>query len=125
MAALIRKVPLEAEVALVPRRGVRRNDRYKEYAVADLAPDPLIPHVPAAQLALVEPHFNPGLAQHAADAGRCRGILRGVAEEYGGRVYARLILAAALDHFQYPHYLRAIVADAQGVGNQTEFRARA
>jgi hypothetical protein len=85
----------------VPRRRVRRDDRHEERAVADLAPDPLIPHVPATQLALVEPHFDSSLAQRAADASRCGGILRGIADENSPRS-GRSTYAAALDHGEHP-----------------------
>src|SRR5580700_9017255 len=102
VATLIRKIPLETEVALVPRRRVRRDDRHEERAVADLAPDPLIPHLPATQLALVEPHFDASLAQRAADASRCCGILRGVADENAGRATARLLVVTVFGHCQPP-----------------------
>jgi len=83
VAALIRNVPLEAEVASC-RDAVFAEMTGIKSMQSRISRGSLIPHVPATQLALVEPHFNPGLAQRAADAGRCRGILRGVAEEYGG-----------------------------------------
>ena len=54
MGALIRKVPLEPEVTFMPPHRVRRNNRHEKRAVVQLTPNPLIPGVPTAQLALIE-----------------------------------------------------------------------
>jgi len=48
----------------------------------DLAPDLLIPHIPAPQLALIEKDFNTGRTQCVANLLRSLRILRGVAQEY-------------------------------------------
>jgi len=45
----------------------------------------MIPGVPAAQLALIEPDLNPGSPERLADSLSRLGILRGVAQEYGVR----------------------------------------
>src|SRR5215469_15902287 len=82
VSALIRKIPLKPEIALLPRRGVRRNDGDKERAVADLAPDLLIPRVPDAQLALVEPDFYSRRPERLADPLDLNGVLRGVTQEH-------------------------------------------
>ena len=63
MGALIRKVPLEPEVTLMPRRRVRGNDGHKKCTLVELASDLLVPGIPAAQLALIEPDFDTGGAQ--------------------------------------------------------------
>jgi len=67
VGALICKVPLKAEIAFMPRGRVGRNDRNKERAVVDLAPDLLIPRVPAPQLALIEKDLDPRRTQGLAD----------------------------------------------------------
>jgi hypothetical protein len=67
VGALICKVPLKAEIAFVSRGRVGRNDRNKERAVVDLAPDLLIPRVPAPQLALIEKDLDPRRTQGLAD----------------------------------------------------------
>jgi hypothetical protein len=51
----------------MPRGRVGRNDRNKERAVVDLAPDLLIPRVPAPQLALIEKDLDAGRTQCLAD----------------------------------------------------------
>src|ERR1019366_7379876 len=66
----------------MPRGRVGRNDRNEQRAVADLAPDLLIPHVPAAKLALVEEDFNAGRTQCLANLLRRLRILGGVAQKY-------------------------------------------
>jgi len=55
------------EIAFVPRGRVRRNDGDEERAVVDLAPDPLIPEIPAAQLALIEKDLDAGRTQCLAN----------------------------------------------------------
>ena len=56
--AIHRKIPFKAKIAFMPRGRVSRNDRNEQRAFLDLAPDLLIPNVPAAQFALIEPHLN-------------------------------------------------------------------
>jgi len=91
VGALIRKVPLKAKVAFMPCRRVRGNDGHEECTVVQLTPDLLIPRVPAAKLALVEPDLEARSSKSLADA-LCRiGILRGVAEEYSPGVRADAI----------------------------------
>src|SRR5215469_6004294 len=85
VAALVRKIPLKTEIAFVPRGRVRRNQRNKERALADLAPDLLVPRIPASQLALIEKDLDPCGPQCMADPCRRLGILRGVAQEHGPR----------------------------------------
>jgi hypothetical protein len=46
VGALIGKIPLKAKIAFVSRRRVGRDEGSEERAVADLAPDLLIPNVP-------------------------------------------------------------------------------
>jgi hypothetical protein len=82
MGALICEVPLQAEIAFMPGSRVRGNDRNKERAVVDLAPDLLIPGVPAAQLTLVEPDLNAGCSQCRANPLSGLRILRGVAQKH-------------------------------------------
>jgi hypothetical protein len=82
MGALIRKIPFKAEIAFMPRGRVGRDDRNEERAVLDLAPDLLIPRVPAPQLALVEKHFDSGSAECRANLLGSLRILRGVAQKY-------------------------------------------
>jgi len=48
----------------------------------DPAPDLLIPHVPAPQLALIEKDLNPGRTQGLANLLGRLSIVRGVAQEY-------------------------------------------
>jgi hypothetical protein len=62
----------------MPRGRVGRNDGNEERAVVDLAPDLLIPHIPAPQLTLVEEDFNAGRTQRLANLLRRLRILRGV-----------------------------------------------
>jgi hypothetical protein len=81
VGALISQVPLEAEIAFMPRGGIGRNDRNEERALMDLAPDLLIPGIPAAQLTLVEKHFNPGRAKRRAYPLGSLPILGGVAQK--------------------------------------------
>jgi hypothetical protein len=63
VGALIRKIPFQPEITLMPRSGVRGDDRDEQRTVVDLAPDLLVPDVSTTQLALVEPDFNPGSAE--------------------------------------------------------------
>ena len=66
----------------MPRGRVGRDDRNEERAVVDLAADFLIPHIPAPQLALIEPNFDAGGAQRVAQSLRSFGVLRRVAQEH-------------------------------------------
>jgi hypothetical protein len=70
-----------AEVTLQTRLRVGGNDRHEQRAFAYSPADQLIPGVPAAQLAMIEPDLEAGLAQCIADARRGLGVLRGVAQE--------------------------------------------
>src|SRR6201987_4586059 len=81
VATLIRQVPLEPEVPLATRRGVRRDDGNEERAVADLATDLLVPYLTAPQLALVEPDLDTLGPKRIADPTRNVGVLRSVANE--------------------------------------------
>jgi hypothetical protein len=59
-------------------------DQWQEQRTAiDLPPNIRIPHFPAAQFGLVEPHFHPGRAERFRDATRGGGIFAGIAQEYG------------------------------------------
>jgi hypothetical protein len=75
VTALIRKVPLQSKVALVPRGCISRDDGNEERAVADLVADLLIPHIPAPQLALVEPDLDARSAKCLANLLGGVGIL--------------------------------------------------
>jgi hypothetical protein len=75
MGALIRKIPLEPEIAFLPRDRVGRNDRNEERAVVYLVPDLLIPRVPAPQLALIEKDLDTGSAECLANLLRSLRIL--------------------------------------------------
>jgi hypothetical protein len=65
--AVDRKPPLAAEVTLVTRLGMSRDDRDEQAAVVNPLANLPIPGVSAAKLALVEPDFNPGGAQGLAN----------------------------------------------------------
>ena len=58
MAALVGEPPFEAEVALPALGGVLGDDRHEQRAIADLLADLLVPHITAAQLALIEPYLD-------------------------------------------------------------------
>ena len=66
VGALVRKAPFEPKVAFLPRLRVGGDEGDEQRAVADFAPDFLIPGIPAPQLALVEPHFDAAGAQPIA-----------------------------------------------------------
>ncbi len=85
VTALIRKIPLQAEVALVPGGGVSGDHRNEKRALLDFAPDLLVPDVAAAQLALIEPDFEPGGTQRLGDSTCSLRILGCVAQEYCAR----------------------------------------
>jgi hypothetical protein len=74
--------PLAPKIAFEPLLRMLGDYWNEQSAVADLAPNLLIPYIPASQFALIEPHLNAGCAQCIADL-LCRiGILRGVAQKY-------------------------------------------
>ncbi len=75
------KFPFEAEVALLARLRVRRDERHEERAVVNLLANFCVPRVPATQFVFVEPHFESGTAQRLGDATRRRGVVTRVAEE--------------------------------------------
>ena len=81
VGAIDGQLPFQPEVALAARLGVRGDDGNEQGAVVDLLADRVVPRVPAAQLALVEPDLDPGAAQRLADPPRGLGILRGIAQE--------------------------------------------
>src|ERR1700684_4250692 len=62
MRSLVRQSPLEPKVSFCPRLRAFGDDREEQFAVADLRADLLVPHIPAAQLALIEEDFNAGRA---------------------------------------------------------------
>ena len=78
MRAVDREFPLEPEVALGSALCMCRDQRNKEPTISDLFADLLIPEVPAAQLALVEPDLDATLTQPLSNAPRGLGILRGI-----------------------------------------------
>ena len=85
------KIPFEPEVALRARLRGLRDDGDEERAGVDLLADLGIPRVAAAQLVLIEPHFEPGTAQRFGNAPRRRRVVTGIAEEdrLGRRVWHR------------------------------------
>jgi hypothetical protein len=68
VGALIRKVPLQSEVALMSRSRIRGNDGDEERAVMEFVPDLLIPRIPTAQFAFVEPDLDAGSTERSCDA---------------------------------------------------------
>jgi len=82
VAALVGEPPFEAEVALPALGGVLGDDRHEQRAIADLLADLLVPHITAAQLALIEPYLDTGASQRLTDTPGGLRILRRVAEEY-------------------------------------------
>ena len=79
MAAVDREFPLETEVAFIAGVRAAGDDREEERAGLDLLADRLVPGIPAAQLALVEPDLDAGSAERLANPLRSLCILRGVA----------------------------------------------
>ena len=79
MAAVDREFPLETEVAFIAGVRAAGDDREEERAGLDLLADRLVPGIPAAQLALVEPDLDAGGAERLANPLRSLCILRGVA----------------------------------------------
>ena len=80
--AVHRKLPLKSKIPFAAFVRVGGDHRDEQGAVVDLLADLMVPHVPAAQFALIEPHFDPGRPQRFADAPRRLGVLRGVAQEH-------------------------------------------
>ena len=58
-----------------------RNDGDEERALSNLAPNVLVPRIPAPKLALVEPNLNAGRSKRLTNAARGVRVLRGVAQE--------------------------------------------
>ena len=79
MGALIGEIPLKTEIAFAPRGRVCGNDGNEERAVVDLPPDPLIPNIPAPQLALIEKDLDAGRTQCLANILSGLRVLRRVA----------------------------------------------
>lgn len=73
--ALICEIPLEPEITFLPGCTVGGDHGDEERAVVDLAPDLLVPGVPAAQSGLIEPDFESGRAKRCANPLGRRGIL--------------------------------------------------
>jgi hypothetical protein len=74
-----RELPLKTEIPLVTIVGVPRNHRDEEHTALDLLADRLVPSIPAAKRALIEPDLETARAQCLANPlGHVR-ILRGVA----------------------------------------------
>jgi hypothetical protein len=75
MGSLDGEFPLAPKIAFEPLLGMLGDYWNEQSAVADLAPDFLIPNIPASQFALIEPDLNAGGAQSFANSLRCRLIL--------------------------------------------------
>src|SRR5204862_7947659 len=82
VCTLVGEPPCEGEVALPARGGVRGGARHEQRTIADLLADPLVPHIPATKLALIEPYLDTGAPQRLTDTPRRIRILRCVAEEH-------------------------------------------
>jgi hypothetical protein len=67
--------PLAPKIAFEPLLRMLGDYWNEQSAVADLAPDPLIPYVPASQFTLIEPDLYVGGAQSFANPLRSRLIL--------------------------------------------------
>jgi hypothetical protein len=95
MSSLIGQVPLQPEIAFMPRSRVGRDDRNEQRAVLDFTADFPIPHIPAPKLALVEPNVDAVSAQRTAQSLCSFQVLRRVAQEYGlGRVGHEALVAS-------------------------------
>jgi hypothetical protein len=79
MGAFDGEIPLVPKVTLKPLLSVLGHNRDKERAVVDLLPDPLIPRVAAAQLALIEENLDTGGAKRLGNPLGNLRVLRGVA----------------------------------------------
>jgi hypothetical protein len=82
VTSLICQIPFQAEVALVARLGVRRDDGHEERTVLDLALDLPIPFISAAQGVAVEPNLDPGGPESSRNAFGGFRILGGIAQEH-------------------------------------------
>src|ERR1700683_5554780 len=91
MRAIDCELPFEAGITFGPTTRVFRYERNEQRAGLDLLSDRVVPGIAAAQLTLVEPYLDARGAQGFTDALGGRGILGGVAEEYGviGFVHSR------------------------------------
>jgi hypothetical protein len=69
------ELPFVPKVTLKPVLGVMGDNRNEEHAVADLAPDLLVPGVATAQLALIEKDLDTACAQRCGDFPSGLGIL--------------------------------------------------
>ena len=91
--ALFGQMPLEAEIAFVPRLGLRRHDGHEQRAGADLLADSLIRFVAAALGLLVEPHLDARGPEGGDERSGGGGVGRRDGQEHG---FARFAHAAAL-----------------------------
>jgi len=82
VTSLIGQIPFQAEVALVARLGIRRDDGHEQRAILDLAPDLPIPFISAAQGVAVEPDLDPGCPESVGNAFGCLRILGGIAQKH-------------------------------------------
>jgi hypothetical protein len=73
--SLDREFPLAPKIAFEPLLRMLGDYWNEQSAVADLAPDPLIPYIPASQLSLIEPDLYAGGAQSVANPLRSPLIL--------------------------------------------------
>ena len=62
------ELPFEAEISLSPLLRPLGDDGQEERALRYLAPDLLVPGIPTAQLALVEPNLNAVAPERVGDA---------------------------------------------------------
>lgn len=85
VASLVGQIPLQAEIALVARLGVRRDDGHEQRAVLDLAADLPIPLIPAAQRVAVEPDLDSGGPEGIGNASCGLRILGGIAQKHCAR----------------------------------------
>jgi hypothetical protein len=77
------KLPLQSEVAFPSVLCVGGNDGDEKCAVIDLPADFPIPLIAAAQLTLVEPHFNTRSDQRLSNTPCCGQVFRRVAQKDG------------------------------------------
>jgi len=82
VGAINGELPFEAKVAFVASLCVFGNYGDEERAGQYLAADRRVPRIAAAQLALVEPYLDTGLAQGVAQLQCSLGVLGRVAQEY-------------------------------------------
>jgi hypothetical protein len=79
VGALDGELPFPSEIALKPLLRMLGDDRNEQRAVVDLAPNLLVPEVPASQLALIEKDLDAGGTQRLANLLSGFRVLRGVA----------------------------------------------